>query len=91
MPMLDDQFLGILLHEAGDSFTIPAAGASAILGRIDGDDERSRDGRTAADSGDSEESAQAPAQAPGPAPAAGRRRREASAGPSIARSAPTGF
>ncbi len=73
MPTLDDQFLGLLLHETGDSFTIPSTGASAILGRIDGEDERSTGGRTAGDSGDLEESApapgQAPGQAPGPAPA----------------------
>ena len=54
MPTLDDEFLGILLHETGDSFTIPAAGASAILGRIDGDDdERSKGaGELPADSAD---------------------------------------
>ena len=71
MPTLDDQFLGVLLHETGDSFTIPATGASAIVGRIDRDDERSKGGRTAGDSGDPEESAQAPG--PGPATRSVRR------------------
>jgi hypothetical protein len=39
VPTLDDQFLDALLHEAGDSFATPPAGASAILRRIHRDDD----------------------------------------------------
>ena len=39
MPTLDDEFLVTLLHEAGDSFAIPPAGPSAILGRVHHDDD----------------------------------------------------
>jgi Domain of unknown function (DUF4349) len=53
VPTLDDQFLDALLHETGDSFAIPAAGASAIVGRVHGDDERSGSGRATADAGES--------------------------------------
>ena len=60
MPTLDDQFLGALLHETGDSFAIPATGASAIVGRVHGDDdERSESGPATTDAGQS-----APAAAP---------------------------
>jgi uncharacterized iron-regulated membrane protein len=46
MPLLDDQLLGSLLHEAGDSFDVPSSGAAAILERIqrdDGDGDRGND------------------------------------------------
>ena len=39
MPTLDDEFLVTLLHEVGDSFTIPPAGPTAILGRVHRDDD----------------------------------------------------
>jgi hypothetical protein len=39
MPTLDDEFLVTLLHEVGDSFAIPPAGPSAILGRVHHDDD----------------------------------------------------
>lgn len=39
MPTLDDEFLVTVLHEVGDSFTIPPAGPSAILGRVHRDDD----------------------------------------------------
>jgi hypothetical protein len=39
VPTLDDEFLGTLLHEAGDSFTVPASGASGILARVRRDDD----------------------------------------------------
>ena len=39
MPILDDQFLDGLLHEAGDSFTLPPAGPSAILRHIHRDED----------------------------------------------------
>ncbi|MGA2304844.1 MAG: DUF4349 domain-containing protein [Acidimicrobiales bacterium] len=39
MPTLDDEFLVTLLHEVGDSFTIPPAGPPAILGRVHRDDD----------------------------------------------------
>ena len=54
MPSLDDQYLDTLLHEAGDSFAVPAAGASAILGRLHrDDDEKAGRGATVIDSGES--------------------------------------
>ena len=39
MPTLDDEFLDTLLHEAGDSFTVPATGATGILARVRRDDD----------------------------------------------------
>jgi hypothetical protein len=39
MPTLDDEFLVTVLHEVGDSFAIPPAGPSAILGRVHHDDD----------------------------------------------------
>jgi hypothetical protein len=39
VPTLDDEFLVTLLHEVGDSFTIPPAGPTAILGRVHRDDD----------------------------------------------------
>jgi hypothetical protein len=54
MPTLDDQYLDTLLHEAGDSFAVPPAGASAILGRIHrDDDEKAGRGAAVTDSGES--------------------------------------
>jgi hypothetical protein len=43
MSMLNDEVLGTLLHETGDSFAVPASGASDTLGRVHrGDDERAK-------------------------------------------------
>jgi hypothetical protein len=39
VPTLDDEFLVTLLHDVGDSFTIPPAGPSAILRRVHRDDD----------------------------------------------------
>jgi hypothetical protein len=39
MPTLDDEFLVTLLHDVGDSFTVPPAGPSVILGRVHRDDD----------------------------------------------------
>jgi hypothetical protein len=39
VPTLDDEFLVTLLHEVGDSFTIPPAGPPTILGRVHRDDD----------------------------------------------------
>jgi hypothetical protein len=39
MPTLDDEFLVTVLHELGDSFTLPPGGPSAILGRVNRDDD----------------------------------------------------
>jgi hypothetical protein len=39
MPTLDDEFLVTVLHDAGDSFSLPPAGPSAILGRVHRDDD----------------------------------------------------
>jgi hypothetical protein len=39
MPTLDDEFLVTVLHELGDSFTLPPQGPSAILGRVNRDDD----------------------------------------------------
>jgi hypothetical protein len=51
VPTLDDEFLGTLLHEVGDSFTVPAAGPAAILGRVHRDDDK-KAGRERGASGD---------------------------------------
>jgi hypothetical protein len=51
VPTLDDEFLDTLLHHVGDSFTVPPAGPSAILGRVHRDDDERAEGRTAVDSG----------------------------------------
>jgi hypothetical protein len=42
--LLDDETLGVLLHELGDSFPVPSSGASDTLHRVD--DERPGSGRT---------------------------------------------
>ena len=39
MPTLDDEFLVTVLHDVGDSFSLPPAGPSAILGRVHRDDD----------------------------------------------------
>jgi hypothetical protein len=39
VPTLDDEFLVTLLHDVGDSFTIPPAGPHAILRRVHRDDD----------------------------------------------------
>jgi hypothetical protein len=41
MPTLDDEFLVTVLREVGDSFSLPPAGPSAILGRVHRDDDES--------------------------------------------------
>jgi hypothetical protein len=74
MPTLDDQFLDTLLHETGDSFTVPASGPAAILRRVHHDDhERSGLGGPAPESGESGESGRSgePAE-PSPLPASPR-------------------
>jgi hypothetical protein len=50
MSLLDDEFLGTLLHETADSFAVPASGASDTLRRVhQGDDERAKLKRSASD------------------------------------------
>jgi hypothetical protein len=42
MTLLDDEVLGALLHELGDSYAVPASGIADTLRRVRrGDDERS--------------------------------------------------
>jgi Domain of unknown function (DUF4349) len=54
VPTLDDEFLDTLLRHAGDSFTVPSSGPSAILGRVHrDDDETAAPGQAAMDAGDS--------------------------------------
>jgi len=50
MTLLDDEVLGALLHELGDSYAVPASGIADTLRRVRrGDDERSDPGPTARD------------------------------------------
>ena len=43
MTMLDDEVLGTLLHETGDSFAVPVTGAADILERSCGADDPGHD------------------------------------------------
>ena len=52
MPTLDDAFLDTVLHQVGDSFTVPSSGPSAILQRVHhDDDERAGRGRPTGEPG----------------------------------------
>jgi hypothetical protein len=55
MTLLDDEVLGALLHELGDSYAVPASGVADTLRRVRGaDDERSDPGATDLDGGATE-------------------------------------
>ena len=76
MPTLDDEFLVTLLHDVGDSFAVPPAGPSAILGRIHRDDDeragrrrRGAGGVGPVGEGGEDADADADADEPDPAPA----------------------
>jgi hypothetical protein len=61
MTLLDDEVLGALLHELGDSYAVPPSGMADTLRRVRrGDDERSDPGPTERDDTESESDGPAP-------------------------------
>jgi hypothetical protein len=62
MTLLDDEVLGALLHELGDSYAVPASGITDTLRRVrHGDEERSDPGPTERDDTASETGSDGPA------------------------------